>query len=68
MDTANKRASAILIGLPFRGMLPIPDASIDAGDRAQVAFMYRGLLDEGVEPEPGGASEWLITARRRGSR
>jgi len=43
MNTANKRASAIGIGLALRLVLPIPDATIDAADRSQVAYSYAGI-------------------------
>ena len=68
-DTANKRASALNLSQPWRGMLPLPDATADAGDRAQSAFMYRGLFDGGTPPEPSPVNnEWIIRARRRGRR
>lgn len=44
MDTATKRASAINISSPWRGILPLPDGSIDAIDRQVVSFMYGGIL------------------------
>ena len=45
LDTRDKRASAIHVGMPWRGLLPLPDgAALDQGDRQQVAFMYRGIL------------------------
>lgn len=50
IDTANKRASAILPLLPFRGKLPFPDGTIDAADRAQLAFMYAGFGSAPVVP------------------
>lgn len=43
IDTKLKRYSAILVGLPFRGMLPDPDAVIGAPDRLAVGFMYAGI-------------------------
>lgn len=43
IDTRNKRASALLPGLPWRGFLPAPDSAVDAGDRLQGAFLYRGI-------------------------
>lgn len=45
MDTANKRASALGRGLAFLTVYPIPDAAIDAGDRLQLAWLYRGYGD-----------------------
>ena len=68
-DTAQKRASAMLVGLPFRPPLLVPDGTIDDGDRGQVAYLYYGIDYEGGGG--GGdalAVEWLINARRRGSR
>ena len=44
VDTRNKRASAISIGLPWRGLLPEPDGTIDQADRQQVALVYVGIL------------------------
>lgn len=41
IDTANKRASAI--GLPTFRLAPIPDGTIDAADRLQIAGLYRGI-------------------------
>jgi hypothetical protein len=43
IDTANKRASILGLGLAFRLVLPIPDAALDQGDRQQVAYCYRGI-------------------------
>lgn len=42
IDTANKRASAIGVGSPFR-VLPTPSGSIGAEDRLHLAFLYRGI-------------------------
>ena len=50
LDTAVKRASAINIGCPWRGILPIPDASIDLGDQQAVSFFYSGI--DADEPAP----------------
>jgi len=44
VDTRNKRAGAILVGIPWRGMLPLPDGAIDQADRQQTAFFYPGIL------------------------
>jgi hypothetical protein len=51
MDTATKRGSAIHIGSPWRGVLPLPDATIDGGDRQAVAFLYSGILAESPPAE-----------------
>ena len=45
LDTADKRASALLWGLPFGRLFPTPDAAAeDAGDRQQLVGLYRGIL------------------------
>ena len=33
LDTRSKRLSVIMLGLPFRPHLPIPDGTLDQGDR-----------------------------------
>ena len=43
IDNRNKRASAIHIGLPWRGLLPAPDGVIGVADRYQLAFLYGGV-------------------------
>lgn len=67
-DTAQKRASAMLVGLPFRAPLLVPDATIDDSDRAQVAYLYSGFDYAGDDVAAASAYDWLINARRRGSR
>lgn len=39
-DTADKRAAAVQVGRPFRMTLPVPDGSIDVGNRAHLAYSY----------------------------
>lgn len=51
MDTRNKRSSALLIGLPFRGLYPAPDGAVGEEDRPHVALMYAGLA-AGEPPAP----------------
>lgn len=46
IDTALKRSS-VLMGAYHR-MMPSPDGVIDAGDREQVAGIYRGITAEVV--------------------
>lgn len=48
IDTRDKRASAIGIGLPFR-VLPLPDASVSAEDRLHLAHLYRGIASAAIE-------------------
>lgn len=46
LDSRDKRASAILYKLPLSRVFPNPDGSLaNAGDRAQSALEYRGILD-----------------------
>ncbi len=52
MNTANKRASAIGIGLAIRLVLPIPDSTIDQADRQQVAYSYAGIPAASPIPIP----------------
>ena len=55
IDTAAKRNSAIATRrLPwFRRFAPIPSGTVDAGDRQQLAFVYRGIeSDEPLVREP----------------
>lgn len=61
MDTANKRASAVNVRCPWRGILPFPDSSIDQGDRQTVAFMYAGILATAPAVPPA-----TLTARLSG--
>jgi hypothetical protein len=44
VDTREKRAGAVYVGLPWRGQLPLPDGAIAQADRQQVAYMYPGIL------------------------
>lgn len=43
LDTADKRASALACGLDARAVRPIPDGSLNGGDRQQVSGLYRGI-------------------------
>lgn len=45
LDTATKRASAIGVGQPPGVILPVPDGTIDSGDRAQLAGGYAAGAD-----------------------
>ena len=44
IDTRDKRSSASDASLPWRGLLPLPDGSLDQGDRQHAADMYSGIL------------------------
>src|SRR3972149_6776371 len=44
LDTREKRASGVHVGLPWRGLLPLPDGAITQADRQQAAAWYAGIL------------------------
>jgi hypothetical protein len=43
IDTAEKRASCIGIGMPFRITLPVSSGSIDVGPRQHLSGLYAGV-------------------------
>lgn len=43
IDTRNKRASAVHVGVPHRGLLPLPDGTVAAADWVQTARFYAGI-------------------------
>jgi hypothetical protein len=61
IDTRNKRASAILISLPWRGMQPNPDGTIGDADRAQSAYLYSGIASESAVE---AFDQYVIRVRR----
>ena len=44
LDTRSKRASAITALRPWMIAPPLPDGTIDQGDRQHIAWMYSGIL------------------------
>lgn len=49
MNTRNKRASAILVGLGFGRVFPNPDGAITAqADRQQAGLSYAGIVAQSV--------------------
>lgn len=50
VDTREKRASIIGMGLAAALVLPAPDATVVLGDQQQVAFTYAGIA--AGEPPP----------------
>ena len=44
IDTRNKRASAIGVSLPWRGLFPLPDAVISVDDRVLLGGYYSGII------------------------
>lgn len=58
LDTRNRRASAIAVGLPFRAWLA-PDGSLGIkADREHLVYLYRLTADpsSGLQPVIGGGS------------
>lgn len=43
IDTREKRAAAIMAGLPFIVITPLADGTISAADRQQMAHVYPGI-------------------------
>jgi hypothetical protein len=51
LDSVSKRLSAMNIGSPWRGLLPIPDGTLGQGDRQHVLFLCSAVLaGEAVAP------------------
>ena len=58
VDTASKRGSAICMLCPWRAIPPIPDGTIDQGDRQHAAWMYSGILAGAPVIVTGGSDYW----------
>lgn len=68
IDTAAKRSSAALIGLPFRLQQPtLASPGLTDSDRAAVAYLYSGF-DYAGDGDGATAGEWIIRHRRRRAR
>lgn len=50
LDTVTKRASGLNFLHPATLQLPIPDATLDQGDRQHIAMQYAGILAAGYTP------------------
>ena len=63
--TRDERASAIMVALPFRGMFALWGGVSDASDRAQAAYLYRGVFNaEQWQPATPEDEEWTaVTAQ-----
>lgn len=48
VDTRSKRGSVLNMGTPFDAALPPPDTSVAVADRADLLFLYSGLITEGA--------------------
>jgi len=52
-DVPSKRLSAMLMGLPWRGVAIIPSGTVDAGERAAGIELYAGItgaVQVGITP------------------
>lgn len=56
VDTANKRYSLIGFGSPTPRLLPIPDGTIAAADRAMLLYLYHGMALGAVAEVPSIAA------------
>lgn len=55
LDSTSKRRSSVQAALTFVAAPPLPDGTLDAGDRQHMAYTYSGVLAEGavvVAPTP----------------
>jgi hypothetical protein len=43
VESRNARASAMMVGLPWRALSPAPDGALDPGDQQHMAFLYREI-------------------------
>jgi hypothetical protein len=54
IDTRDRRAAAIMAGIPFIVIAPLADGTIDAADRQHIAHVYPGIAAAGpVAPAVG---------------
>lgn len=65
VDTRNKRASVLGLGLASLLVLPAPDATVHAVDRPHVAYSYSGLAAEAPVVGPVDLVELTATFRRQ---
>lgn len=64
LDTREKRAASIMVALPWRGLLPLPDPGAeDQPDRQQVAYMAVGVLAESLIPGQPAAKRGGLWSR-----
>lgn len=68
LDTVSKRASSVQLRKPWAISPPLPDGTIDQGDRQHIALTYSGILAGAAAAVTSQVSEWIIRARRRGRR
>lgn len=68
LDTRDKRASAVNVSCPWRGLFPVGDGTVSQGDRQQTAFMFAGLLAGDAAANPYPPRRWRIAAIARRNR
>lgn len=65
LDTRSKRASSVAIMCASVLAPPDPDGTLDAGDRAHVAFSYSGIAATvTADPDFAGATAYRAQLRR----
>jgi hypothetical protein len=52
IDSRNKRASSLFVGLPFGRVYPLPDGAITAADFEQESYLYSGIPSGGGPAVP----------------
>lgn len=52
IDTRNKRASSLMIGLPFGRVWPLPDGTITEADFEHESYLYSGIQSGAVFVDP----------------
>jgi hypothetical protein len=60
LDTRAKRYSAIHLGSPWRGILPIPDATLGQADRQTIFFLCGAILAVPLAAPPAHTTPTLI--------
>ena len=61
-DSPTKRLAAMDLLCPWRRTLPLPDATVDAGDRAMLLYLYSGF---GAAPPVTAGGDYIPTWRPR---
>lgn len=59
VDTRPRRATTAALLLPFLPYLPLPDGGVEAQDRAALAHVYAGFVEEDLTP--GGIAPTILS-------
>lgn len=54
LDTRDKRSSAVMVSLPWRGHEPVADGTVGQADRQHTALMYSGIAADVPAPVATG--------------